>query len=84
MADRKWTIGLADNGHTYTATALYLAEPETWSVLIRRDGAPYNALLTDNPCSDALKFIGDLYAGDEANENAGEASPAGIAILPGY
>lgn len=85
MIERKWTIGLADNGHTYTATALYLTEPETWSVLIRRDNTPYNALLTDNPCSDALKFISDLYTEDEANKNGGRMNPtAAIVEEPGY
>lgn len=71
MSHAKWTIGLADKGHTYFATAIQLQETEAWSVLLKVDQEYINALPTDDPTSLALQMIADAQLKmEEAPEGA--------------
>lgn len=59
MSQAKWTLGLADKGHTYLCTAVHLQEPDAWNVLLEVDGEYINALSTDDPTSLSLQMIAD-------------------------
>lgn len=62
---RKWTIGLAAEGHTYLVTALYMEDDETYSVMLKVDGEYKKTLPSDDPATLALKLIADAELGND-------------------
>lgn len=56
---KKWTIGLADDGHTYLTTALFMEETQNWSVMLKVDGVFLKTLPSDDPAALCLILIAD-------------------------
>lgn len=62
---RKWTIGLADGGHTYLVTAMYMEDDETYNVVLKVDGQYRKSLPSDDPAMLSLKLIADAELGND-------------------